>query len=109
MDKVLLPEDVYLAFENTKKRVSKLSENEQLLIFMGITVTGRQGDSKILRDFAIRDPKKYLKALMFGYSLDKQEVLTNMIKNWLSEPYVEDEENDIKQFAERLTKFFLQN
>ena len=108
MNKVLVPNQVYEAFENVKKTLSHVNEDDLSLIFLNIFVFGRSGDLKILKEYAMKDPTKYLHALIYGYTTDKTEALKTILKNWLSEPYVEDEEKDVEMFAERITRFFIQ-
>lgn len=109
MEKVLVPEKVYRAFENTKRAMSHIDSDQLNVLFLNIFTVGNVGDLKILKEYAKQNPTKYLQCLVCGYTLDKQEVLRNMLTEWLSDPYVEDEEKDIEIFAERLTQFFYHN
>ncbi len=107
---VLVNQEVYQAFESLKVRLSNMANKDEInLLFLSIfnNANGQSDEVKVLREFAINYPTKYLHALVYGYSLDKMDVLKNMIRDWLDKPYVENEEKDIELFAERLTQFFL--
>lgn len=110
MEKVLVPEKVYRAFENTKRAMSHIDSDQLNVLFLNIFTVGNAGDLKILKEYAKQNPTKYLKCLVYGYTLDKQEVLKNMIHDWLESPIADnDEMKDIEIFAERLTQFFYHN
>lgn len=109
MEKVVVPDSVYKAFENTKRALRKFVTKDELnLIYLKIDLFGTTGDLKVLKDYSAEHPTEYLKALVNGYTSESSIEVKSMVKEWLEKPYVGNEEQDVENFAEMVTSYFLQ-
>ncbi|GIN38485.1 MULTISPECIES: hypothetical protein [Heyndrickxia] len=111
-NKVELPQEVFEAFERVKACWGRFLTKDQLnSLLLNINVTGTSGDSLILKEFAAIKPTEYVKALANGYKPQYSTLtdeVSDIIQDWLSREYIEDEATDVRLFAEKLTNFYSQ-
>lgn len=111
--KVPLPQDVFDAFERFKRTGEKYQTKDELnIILMNVVFIGHYGDLAILKQYAMKNPTKYLKAVINGYTLEKENKLadevSDMLQKWLDVPYHGSEAEDVRLFSIKLTEFFNQ-
>lgn len=108
MTKVLIPRKVANAFDEFLRAFCKLSAEDVALMLMAIPSMNTSGNTKILKNFALENPLLYLQAIVNGYEakISIQEELEDMLAAWLSKPYEDNEEQDIREFARKIENYF---
>lgn len=111
-NKVLLPQEVYEAFERIKNSWAKhLNKDDFISMLLNVNTYGTTGDALVLKKFAATNPYEYVKALANGYKPAQSNIkdeVSQMIHEWLNVEYVDNEKKDIQLFAEKLTNFYKQ-
>ena len=109
---VELPREVYEAFEAVKKSWSKhLTADDFISLMLNINLYGTTGNALVLKKFAAANPIEYVRALANGYKTQHSTItdeVSDIIQDWLSREYIEDEATDVRLFAEKLTNFYKQ-
>lgn len=108
MEKVLVPEKVFNAFENLKRDLAHLDNEQKNFMFLNICSIGHSEDQQVLKQYAADNPTKYLQCLVYGYALDKKEILKEMIAKWVDDPVEDDLKKDMELFADKVFNLFNQ-
>jgi hypothetical protein len=111
--KVPLPKEVFEAFERLKRTWGQIATQDEMnQILMNAVFIAQFGDLLVLKQYALKHPTNYMKAIVNGYTLENTDQLTEevtqMINQWIDTPYDGDEKKDIRLFAEKLTDYYKQ-
>lgn len=109
--KAELPEEVFKAFERLNRTWSAYTnEDERNLMFLILVGVYSVGDALTLKQFALKNPTTYIKALANGYTVDStntEKEVAAMVKKWTNTPYKDDNiDEDIMGFAKEITSYF---
>ncbi|QBP06990.1 hypothetical protein [Virgibacillus phage Mimir87] len=111
MQPVKVPYEVAKAFEHHESMWIGMTRDDMNLMFMSIALNPVHGnEALILKNFAHKNPSKYVSALANGYIYGRnfEKEVAEMIELWLNKSYVGDEKRDIEDFARMVTSYFQQ-
>lgn len=109
---VKVPKKVAEAFDYHHRMWVAMSAESRNYLFMALPSTRSvQRESLVLKDYAQKNPTKYVQALANGYDpeINAQDEIEQMITEWINSPYADNKKKDIKDFARMVTKYFQQN
>ncbi|WP_018664594.1 hypothetical protein [Heyndrickxia acidiproducens] len=98
-------------FKNAKDAGWGVKGTYTMLLDIKTWGRGSRQDLGVLRQWAADNPQKYVRALANGYTCEEEERIVlevfEMLNIWLNNPYEEDDEpEDIRLFARKLTNYF---
>lgn len=110
--KVFIPKEVADALDFHREELWKhLDQNtvDHMLMYIPSSLNVTE-QTLILKKFANENPSTYLQAIANGYEpiRDLKEEVAQMLSDWMNTGYVEDEQTDIKNFANLVTDYIQQ-
>lgn len=108
MSTVTVPAEVAKALDHYKEAWSQFPENERAFLFMSMgSEKASNHEAEVLKSFAQKESKTFIKAFMFGYEAEKslEDEILQIINDWFDAPRLATVEEERIDLSERITKF----